>query len=152
MPLTSKAPERRLMRIRGRARANSERSRPASSWASRASRAATEQVEASGDVGNGAERRRSRRAALMSEVLIRRVGGFNLTLQMRDISTGGCKVDLVDPYEVGDPAITRLPQLEPLGSRICWVNGAAAGVQFLTTLHPAVFSALLERLGDPEAT
>lgn len=150
MPLTSEATERRLIRIRGRARA-SERSGPANSWAPRTSKAATEPVDLPGDPVNSAERRRCRRTSLTSDVMIRRVGGFNLTLQMRDISTGGCKVDLVDPYEVGDPAITRLPQLEPLGSRICWVNGAAAGVQFLTTLHPAVFNALLERLDDLEA-
>lgn len=139
------------MRIKGRARANSERSAPACTWAERTSTAAAEPAEVRSVVEDGNERRRSMRTAVTSEVMIRRVGGFNLTLRMHDISTGGCKVDLIDPYEVGDPAITRLPQLEPLGSRICWVNGAAAGVQFLTTLHPAVFNALLERIDDLEA-
>lgn len=70
---------------------------------------------------------------------------------MHNISNGGCKIELADPYAVGDPAITRLPTLEPLGSRICWVDGTTAGVQFLTTIYPAVFNALLERLDDLKA-
>jgi len=38
-----------------------------------------------------------------------------------------------------------------LGSRVCWAAGTTAGMQFLTTIHPAVFDSLLTRLADEPA-
>ena len=153
MRLTSTITERRLLRIRGRAMAGGEQpaldSLPGCQHSAQGDPALN--ASPSGDAGLEEERRRSRRTAKRSEVIIRRVGSVNMTVRMHDISNGGCKVDLAEHYEVGDPAITRLPKLEPLGSRICWVNGTTAGVQFLTTIYPAVFNALVERLPDLEA-
>jgi hypothetical protein len=57
---------------------------------------------------------------------------------------------MLEPTEVGDPVIARLPQLEPLGSRVCWAEGATTGMQFLTTIHPAVFDMLLTRISSGE--
>ena len=37
--------------------------------------------------------------------------------------------------------------LEALECHICWVRGYTAGVEFLKTIHPAVFDMLLNRLG-----
>jgi len=78
--------------------------------------------------------------------MVKRLGAPALDVAVEDISPGGCRVVLLQPAEVGDPVITRLPQLEPLGSRICWANGTSSGVQFLTSIHPAVFDMLLDRL------
>lgn len=83
---------------------------------------------------------------LNSNIIVRRVGSFNFEVALRDVSTGGCRVELLEPSEVGDPVIARFPQLEPLGSRVCWAQGTTTGVQFLTSIHPAVFDALLNRL------
>ena len=58
---------------------------------------------------------------------------------------------MLHPGAPGDPVIARLPQLEPLGSRVCWTEGGIAGVQFLRTIHPAVFDMLLTRLGTDSA-
>lgn len=147
--------ERRLMRIRGRARAgseilvppviqaylNGEPMRPSEGPAA---------AEASG-IGSS-ERRRSARVPIESEVLVRRVGGSTFEVALHDVSNGGCRVELLEPCEVGDPVIARFPQLEPLGSRVCWASGTTAGMQFLTTIHPAVFDSLLTRLaGEPAA-
>jgi hypothetical protein len=92
------------------------------------------------------ERRGSARVPLEKDIVVRRIGGFNFDVGMRNISVGGCTVDAIEEYEVGDPVITRFPQLEPLGSRVCWTNGSTVGIQFLKAIHPAVLDSLVERL------
>ena len=92
------------------------------------------------------ERRQSQRIATCSEVLVRRIGGFNFNVAMKDISTGGCRVEMLEPSEVGDRVIARLPKLEPLGSSVKWAQGTITGVEFLSKIHPAVFDLLLKRL------
>lgn len=98
--------------------------------------------------GDGVEgsRRRSPRVAVADEVGIRRIGSFNFQARMENVSAGGCRVELIDTYEIGDHVIARLPQLEPLGARVCWATGATAGIEFLSGMHPAVFDSLLTRL------
>jgi hypothetical protein len=101
--------------------------------------------------GDGIEgsRRRSRRVATSDEVGIRRIGSFNFNAKMHDVSTGGCRVELIEAYEAGDHVVTRLPKLEPLGARVCWAVGTTAGIEFLNAIHPAVFNSLLLRLSAP---
>jgi hypothetical protein len=96
------------------------------------------------------ERRRCDRVEVRSEILVRRLGAFNFNLALKDISASGCRVEMMEPAAVGDPVIARLPQLEPLGSRVCWAEGTTTGLQFLTTMHPAVFDMLLTRLANGE--
>ena len=139
--------ERRLKRVRGRARASSERPLPARVQAYLNGQPTA--VPSPGDAAEapeGAERRRSGRVSLDANILVRRLGAFNFEVGLEDMSTGGCRVRLLEPSEVGDPVIARFPQLEPLGSRVCWTRGTTTGVQFLTTIHPAVFESLLTRL------
>ena len=93
--------------------------------------------------------RRSRRIGLDSEVLVRRLGSFNFQAELKDVSTGGCRVQMIEECEVDEALVTRFPQLEPLGARVRWANGMVAGLEFSTALHPAVFDALLARLGAP---
>lgn len=94
-------------------------------------------------------RRRSPRTAVSGEVGVRRLGSFNFQAGLRDVSAGGCRVELLELYEVGDRVVTRFPLLEPLGARICWAAGVTAGLEFLTPIHPAVFELLLLRLPKP---
>lgn len=142
MHLNDHAADLRLRRIRARARATMDKPAAAKIGAGRAAEPAT-LLDGANDA---AERRRSARSPLDSEIVVRRVGGFNFEVGIRDISRGGCRVDLIEAYEVGDPVITRLPSLEPLGSRVCWTKGTTVGIQFLRNIHPAVLDSLLERL------
>ena len=98
--------------------------------------------------GDGVEgsRRRAPRTAVSGEVSVRRIGGFNFQAGLHDVSVGGCRVEMLEPCEVGDRVVTRFPELEPLGARVCWSAGATAGVEFHASVHPAVFDALLIRL------
>jgi hypothetical protein len=98
----------------------------------------------------GDERRRSLRVAVDAEVCVRRSGGFNFQVQMRNMSIGGCRVELLEPCEVDDHLIARFPKLEPLGARACWTQGTVTGLQFTTTFHPAVLDSLLERLSGAD--
>jgi hypothetical protein len=98
--------------------------------------------------GDGVEgsRRRQPRSPIGGEVSVRRIGSFNFQAALRDVSIGGCRVEMLEPCEIGDRVVTRFPELEPLGARVCWSAGATAGVEFHNSVHPAVFDALLIRL------
>ena len=97
------------------------------------------------------ERRSLSRVAMDGEVIVRRIGGFNFEVALRDMTAHGCQVELIEACEVGDAIITRFPQLEPLGSRVCWTRGTTTGIEFQTKIHPAVFDHLLGRLNVAEA-
>lgn len=149
MPVTIDPAHRRLRRVTGRARATSEAaevSRP--QVAETLVKVAVTESEMLNPL---VERRRGTRLSLKGNVMVRRVGGFNFEVTLKDVSPGGCRVEMLEPSEVGDPVITRFPQLEPLGSRVCWAKGTTTGVQFLTTMHPAVFDSLLTRLAGEQA-
>lgn len=92
------------------------------------------------------ERRGLNRVSMKSEIIVRRIGGFNFEVALRDMSAHGCQIELIEACEVGDAIIARFPQLEPLGSRVCWTRGTTTGIEFQTKIHPAVFDHLLGRL------
>jgi hypothetical protein len=95
----------------------------------------------------GAEQRRHPRHDVRdASVSVRRVGGFNFSVALRDVSAGGCSIELVEPYDVEDHVIARFKQLEPLAARVCWTSGLVAGIEFQRAIHPAVFENVLGRL------
>lgn len=153
MHMTDRSAERRLLKVSGRAHAAVQK-RPSAivqAYLAHEPRAAS---SSPGELLDPkVERRRFSRAGIASEALVRRVGGFSFEVALKDVSAGGCRVEMLEPCEVGDCTITRFPQLEPLGSRVCWTNGTTTGMQFSTSIHPAVFDMLLTRLldGQPPA-
>lgn len=92
------------------------------------------------------DRRASDRIAVVSTVTVRPIGGVNHEVGLHDVSIAGCRVELVESTELGEPLITRFPQLEPLVGALRWTNGATAGLEFSRRIHPAVFEGLLHRL------
>jgi hypothetical protein len=153
MHLMSRKPSERLLQITRRA-SFGRAVRPAPEVAAPAPTPAEpihEEAPAAAEIavpGDGVEgsRRRSPRVAVADEVGIRRIGSFNFQARLDNVSAGGCRVELIEAYEVGDRVIARLPQLEPLGARVCWTMGATAGIEFLSGMHPAVFDSVLLRL------
>lgn len=131
--------DRRLTRIKERARADF--SRVQAYLPAQPARAEPEREE------RASERRRHKRVAVQSTMTVRRVGSCGFEVALEDISASGCRVVMLDSAVAGDPVVARLPQLEPLGSRVCWAEGTVTGVQFLRPMHPAVFDMLLTRLG-----
>ena len=134
----------RLSRIRRRAQETSEQPLPAVVQAyldGTPNRGPAAEAAPSGD-----ERRSCERIALQSEVTVRRIGGFNFEVALGSISSSGCRVEMLEASEVGDTVIARFPDLEPLGSRICWTSGRTTGVEFFNRIHPAVLDLLVSRL------
>lgn len=150
MRMTDQLARRRRLRIAGRARATNAARASVSQRIFVVRATPPEPVAEVATPLVSEERRCCRRTALNSEVVVRRIGGFNFQVALRDVSRRGCRVELVEPCEVGDPMITRFPQLEPLGSRVCWTQGTTTGVEFTTNIHPAVFDHLLARLVDAD--
>lgn len=150
MNLTNRSLKYRLGNIRKRALAASGRPDPANV---RAYLNGTTMPSSPPEEGfdDSQDRRRFNRVPLKSEVSMRRIGGFNFQVALSNVSSGGCNVELIEEAEAGDSAIARFPQLEPLGSRICWTNGRTTGLEFLTAIHPAVFDLLISRLPARES-
>jgi PilZ domain len=149
--MSTEAFKYRLQSIRKRAAAGSQQPIPAAvqsylAGMPAASAGASALPEASAD-----ERRRFARVEAKSEVAMRRIGGFNFQAPLSNLSPGGCNVELVEEAEAGESAIARFPQLEPLGSRICWTKGRTTGLEFLTPIHPAVFDLVVSRLPPRES-
>lgn len=94
------------------------------------------------------ERRQSQRVVTHSELLVGRIGGFSFNVAMKDISSGGCRVEMLEPSQVVDRVIARLARLEPLASCVKWPRGNT-GTEFLSKMHPAVFNLVLARLPTP---
>lgn len=143
MRLTKHQTHSRRRRIASAARADQAAEAPAVRYASAAVVYIPAEVLSS-DVVH--ERRGLSRVPTQSEIVVRRIGGFNFEVALRDVSAHGCQVELVEACDVGDAIIARFPQLEPLGSRVCWTRGTTTGIEFQTKIHPAVFNHLLGRL------
>ena len=143
MRLNHQQTQSRRRRIAAAARAGQAAKTPRAEYApAPAVNVSTEALPA--DVAH--ERRGLGRIAMKSEIIVRRIGGFNFEVALRDMSAHGCQIELIEACEVGDAIIARFPQLEPLGSRVCWTRGTTTGIEFQTKIHPAVFDHLVGRL------
>jgi hypothetical protein len=91
-------------------------------------------------------RRGSRRVHVRAEIGMRRMGSFSFQVVLEDVSTGGCRVELVDFVDVDDHVIARFPGVEPFSAKVSWADSHCAGIHFERPLHPAVFEQLLSRL------
>ena len=94
--------------------------------------------------------RRSARISTTADVVIRRIGRANYRVRVVDLSTHGCKVELVERPNVGEHILVRIDGLETLEAEVCWVTQDVAGVRFEKPIHPAVFDLLAERLKAAE--
>ena len=141
---------RRLQRINDRAREGNQAllSESVQAYLAGEPREATQDTPETID---GDERRRWGRVASGGDVIIRRLGGFNFQVALEDLSAGGCRVEMIEASEPGDPVIARLPQLEPLGAEVCWAEGTKVGIRFANAIHPAVFDMVVSRLGQEQA-
>jgi hypothetical protein len=134
--------ERRMKRMTLRAKANGP---AAANIASRTQMPPSEIVVRREPTAPEGCRRRSCRLPVEDEVGVKKLGGFGFQLPARDVSEGGCQVELVEMVDAGERVIVRLPSLEPLGAEVAWVRGANAGLHFQRPLHRAVFDHLIDR-------
>ena len=91
--------------------------------------------------------RRTSRVAVPGEIGLRAVGRNSYRVRVLDLSTDGCKVEVVERPNVGDKMLVKFDGIEVLDADVCWVEGHTAGLMFQNRLHPAVLDLLLQRLG-----
>ena len=94
-----------------------------------------------------AELRRSDRIPLRAEVHLRRSAQSHFRVTIYDVSRHGCRLEFVEVPRLDDMVWVKFEGLEALQCHVCWVKGYTAGVEFLKTVHPAVFDMLVQRLG-----
>ena len=92
-------------------------------------------------------KRISARTPLSADVTLRRLGKANFRVNVSDLSTHGCKVELVERPSIGEHVLVKFDRLEILEAEVCWVEDFEAGLRFEHSIHPAVFDLLVERLG-----
>jgi hypothetical protein len=90
--------------------------------------------------------RKAPRAGVEAEVHLRALGRGGYRVRIHDLSTDGCKVELVERPAVDDEMSIKLDGLEVLEAVVRWVSGHTAGLKFKNPLHPAVLDLVLQRL------
>jgi hypothetical protein len=91
--------------------------------------------------------RKAARVAVPGDISLRAVGRSSYRVRVLDLSTDGCKVELVERPSVGDRMLVKFDGIEVLDADVAWVEGYAAGLKFANKFHPAVLDLLLKRLG-----
>jgi hypothetical protein len=89
--------------------------------------------------------RKSQRVTLDAEVSLRRIGQNNYRVRLFDASAEGCRVELVERPRIGEQVLIKMPGLETLDAKICWVDEFVAGLSFDKPFHPAVVDRIVER-------
>jgi PilZ domain len=90
--------------------------------------------------------RKTKRMPLTAEVRLRRLGGSNYRVSVFDLSTEGCKIELIERPSTGEHMLIKFEGLEALDAEVCWLEGFRGGLRFEKSIHPAVFDLLLTRL------
>lgn len=90
--------------------------------------------------------RRSERVSLNALVSLRRSGQLNYRVRVFDASLHGCRVEFVERPQLEEQLWVKFEGLQPLEAEVCWVEGFAAGVNFVQPIHPAVFDGLIAEI------
>ena len=90
--------------------------------------------------------RQANRVDVPGEVGLRAVGKNPYRVRVHDLSTDGCKVELVEQPRIGDAMRVKFDGLEALEAEVCWVEEYMAGLKFEQRIHPAVLDLLIARL------
>lgn len=93
----------------------------------------------------------NQRIATGAMVTFRRVGHSKFRVDVNDVSPRGCRVETVERPAVGEQVLIKFDGLEPIESRVRWVDGHQSGVEFDRPIHPAVFDMLAARLNGMDA-
>lgn len=86
------------------------------------------------------------RLAVAAEVAVRRRSDLRYRVNLIDLSSEGCRIELVERAKPGDLMFISLPGLSTIEAEACWVDGFVTGVRFKTPLHPSVFDMIAQRM------
>lgn len=66
-------------------------------------------------------------------------------VEVKDLSSLGCRTSCVSSYPVGISVIISIPGLAPVGAQVRWTDGAFCGLRFDAPLHPLVVQRVVAR-------
>ena len=92
--------------------------------------------------------RQADRVPLGCEAEFRRHGDSRYPVELINLSPQGCNIAPPIRVQQDESLWLRVPGLEAIHGRVCWVKEWNVGVEFDQPLHPAVFDLLVKRLGD----
>jgi hypothetical protein len=98
------------------------------------------------------ERRRAPRLATSLAGSLRERGRPAFSVELVDLSTHGCRIELSSDLQPGAWVWLKLPGLEPRYSRVAWCRGCFAGIEFEVPLHEAVVDCLVAMDYVPSAS
>jgi len=75
--------------------------------------------------------------------------GNRATVLLKNLTTGGARVEGIEGLRYGDMITLLLPSLKPKDAYVVWVKGQSAGIAFERPLHPNVFATLARKHGTP---
>ena len=85
---------------------------------------------------------RSERVSFDMQVRLR-CGKIRASAQLKNVTTGGARVDGMQGLRCGDRVTLYLPKLKPKLAMVAWIVGDAAGLEFERPLHPSIFETLV---------
>src|SRR6476620_3613392 len=91
--------------------------------------------------------RRSLRVDVMAEIGLRVLGRNSYRTQAQDLSTDGCKVEVIERPSLGDTMSVKFDGLDVMEADVAWLEGHIAGLTLKNRMHPAVLDLLLRRIG-----
>jgi hypothetical protein len=94
------------------------------------------------------DRRRTWRVALNLSATARKVGRTKDPVRIVDISTHGCRVEVLNSLSAEATIWLNFGGLEAKQTRVVWCEGGFAGLEFVTPLSEPVLDRLLRAQGD----
>lgn len=91
--------------------------------------------------------RRTIRVSLNATVGLRRSMGPYCPAKLKDLSSHGCSVDLVDRVKLDEVLWVKFPGIEARQGMVCWESEYTCGIEFEMPFHPAVMDMLAAKLG-----
>jgi hypothetical protein len=91
------------------------------------------------------ERRWAKRHAARAPAGFRERGRSRTAVEVVDLSTHGCRIEVSGPLVTGQRTWISLPTLQGWEARIVWAEGGVAGLDFVQPLHPAVADLIVRR-------
>jgi hypothetical protein len=86
--------------------------------------------------------RRAERRIVNLAASLREPGASMAEVEVLNLSVTGFAAESDMPVETGAHLWLKLPGLEPVNSKVVWVDGRKAGFEFVNPLHPATLDAV----------
>jgi hypothetical protein len=94
-----------------------------------------------------AERRGHSRSSTSMPAGLREASRTRYAVEVVDVSTHGCRVEISAMFSAGARMWLHLPGLEGWEAKIAWRSESEVGLDFIRPLHPAVAADLAGRFG-----